>query len=155
MTFREIIESTDKLNGEPVEGIKKVYVKDYRGGVLPVSGGVGVINMSKKTPIGFIATKDNLAEGWNIYPLDASDKMFLKKSNISQDGVYRIASNKNITLVKLNLKTARMWWADNEAIEEEDKLVFEKRPTTWDRIVVDSDYIKEFNIKKKGQQYVF
>lgn len=99
------------------------------------------------TPIGWFANKHNMADGWAIFPLSIYDLEMLKESGVSPNMVYRVASDKGTTIVKINLKTNRMVWSDDKKFAETDKIFWEKRWVTWDRLAIDNNAraFKAFN----------
>ena len=149
-------------NEHPVDGAKKVWVSTNDSGMTPNTGGFGsfgnTMDFSKREPIAFLANKDNLAVGWSVFPLDKGDIDYLRASKMSTANVYRLASDKGTTLAKLNLKTARMFWGDDNATADSDKMTFEKRAVTWDRLIIPNKHHKVFGIKKGksgGANYEF
>jgi len=148
-----------ELDKSEVEGAKKTWVSDKERGMVPNTGGFGfagnTMDFSKREPIAFLANKNNLAVGWSVFQLDKGDIDYLRASKMSTANVYRLASDKGTTLAKLNLKTARMFWGDNEATADSDVMTFEKRAVTWDRLIIGNKHYKIFGIKKTGGMYEF
>ena len=98
-------------------------------------------------PLGWFATKDNMAFGWTIYELDNADKAWFSSEKVSTKGVFRIVShNGNTTLVKFDLSKNKVWFFDNEEYEKTNDIVFEKKPVTFDRLFIDDKKEKYFEV---------
>ena len=158
MTLGKLLnESYDPKSGGydnvPVDGAKKVWVSEYKYSQVANTGGFGhfgnTMDFSQKEPIGFMANKHNMAVGWSIFELDKYDIKELKNSKLSTKNMYRVASDKGTSIVRLNLKTARMTWIDTQANLDTGVMSLEKTSSTWDRLVVNiGDNYKIFGIKK-------
>lgn len=101
----------------------------------------------KGSPIGWFANKTNMAVGWAVYPLDKADLAWFKAEKESTDNVFRVASEKGTSLVKINLKSNRMKWFDNKTYTETDKISWDKQWYSWDRMIIDNNAraLKAFN----------
>lgn len=122
---------------------KKVYIRDSE---RPDTHNDTVYKQDQ--PIGWFANRHNMAFGWAIFPLSSYDKEMMRDSGMKTDMVYRVASDKGTTIVKINLKSNRMVWSDDKKFAETDKIVWEKRWVTWDRLAIDNNAraFKAFNI---------
>lgn len=114
------------------------------------------INPAGKSPlpIGWFATKTNIAHGWALYSLSKFDRKWLKEGGILKtNGVVRISSYKGTNLAKFNLKTGV--WApmvdtpEGEPHNEKGELMFDK-PAPYNRLVLDTqDAFHEFGFTFK------
>ena len=94
---------------------------------------------SGSDPIGWFSNKHNKAVGWAIYPLDKGDLKWFKDSKESTDMVFRVASDKGTSIVKINLKSNRILWFDNAKYVDTDKITWEKRWWAWDTLLIDNN----------------
>jgi len=88
--------------------------------------------LKNQNPIGWFATKMNAAAGWLIFELDSADKKWFAEQKKSTKDVFRIATDKQTNLVKIDFKKAKVLWFDNEKYEKTDKISWEKN---WNAIL--------------------
>jgi hypothetical protein len=79
--------------------------------------------------LGFFTTKAN-SDGWYLFPLDKFTKKDLEKHKIKTDGVYRIVGKHGMNIIKLNFKTARVQFFDDNYHLETDSYKLEKQSYT-------------------------
>lgn len=99
------------------------------------------VEVKAPDPIGWFATKDNIAHGWAIYELSKYDKAWLKTGGVLKtNGIVRISSYKGTTLAKFNLKSGVWSVATDYAGEpknEKGEITFDK-PTPYNRLILDT-----------------
>ena len=113
---------------------KTVFVRPDNRGSEDVAHGKG------GDPIGWYATRHNMAEGWTIYPLSYVDKKWFSKTNEPTKGVYRTwSSNGNTTLVKFDLEKGTVDYFNSKKYEdsEDQGIYWEKHPMKFDRLFID------------------
>jgi hypothetical protein len=125
-TLKEFLEEATKV------AVNKVM---FREKDRPTTG---MSTVYKGNPIGWFANKHNMAEGWVIYPMDNQDLAWFKEQKEPTKMVYRIANGRNTTLVRINLKSNRMQWHDDAKYAETDKITWQKKWYTWDRLIIDN-----------------
>jgi len=116
----------------------------FRGGgatTSPISN-----QMVKGSLIGWFSTKQNPAFGFNIHSLEREDVKWLKSMKVDVSDLYRIVTDKNTTIVKLNLGKGTVAFADNKHLEDTDEFKLEKA-TPYSKLFVDWGKEKEFGIK--------
>jgi len=117
---------------------EKVKIKAGKVSIRAGSLATSQVASYKGKTIGWFRTKINMANGWSIYPLDSKDIRWFKSQKEPTKNVFRVATDKGTTLVKINLTTARMLWFDNDTYMNTDKISWEKRWVTWEELYIDS-----------------
>lgn len=88
----------------------------------------------KGEPIGWFSTNQNPG-GFVVFPLDATDLAWFKEQGESTKNVFRIATDIQTNLVKMNLAKNRVTFFDNETYMNTDKITWEKRSYTWNLFI--------------------
>lgn len=117
---------------------EKVKLKATKVGIRDSSDSlVHQVSSYKGKRIAWFSNKYNRAAGWNVFALDSSDLKWFKDQGESTKNVFRVATDKGTTLVKINLTTARMLWFDNETYMNTDKISWQKRWMSWETFIID------------------
>lgn len=113
---------------------KNVFIRPDNRGSEDVAHGKG------GEPIGWYATRYNMAAGWTIYSLSDADKKWFNKANSPTKGVYRTWSiHGNTTLVKIDAEKGTVDYFDSKKYEnsEDQGIYWENHPTKFDRLFID------------------
>jgi hypothetical protein len=124
-----------------------------REGSHGTTGGFAGYRLQNQNPaIGWFATKANMAFGWGIFNLDAGDLHWFRKEKASTKNVYRVASDKGTSVVKLNLKTGTVAWLNDEA-SANDRIKWD-RAVKYNRLMIDNEArsFSGFGVKKDEYQ---
>ncbi len=86
--------------------------------------------------VGWFNNKANSAEGWVIYELDREDTAWLKTKLRSLDGIYRVATDKNTSIAKIDFNRGTYAFVDNKHLTDTDEVKFD-RMTKAKTIILD------------------
>lgn len=103
--------------------------------------------------IGWFSNKYNSA-GWSVVPLSNVERLWLSNNNVKTDdieNVFRAVSEKGgiitTSLVKFDLVKGTYSFLDNQILENENKIVFERKERFRSFKVENSDFAKsEFGV---------
>lgn len=104
------------------------------------------IMVSSQTLIGWFSTKMNLAAGFNIHTLESPDNKWLKDEKVNLTGVYRVVSDRDTNIIKLNLTKGTVAFVDNQYLEDTGDVKF-KKAIPYTKVLVDWKKDKEFGIR--------
>lgn len=116
---------------------EKVKIKAGKVSIRQDSGNPYQVKSYKGKRIAWFSNKYNRAAGWSVFALDSSDLKWFKDQGESTKNVFRVATDRGTTLVKINLTTARMLWFDNDTYINTDKISWEKQWVSWEHFIID------------------
>lgn len=147
MDLQSFSQFTNELNEAITVDGNKVQFREKGRDTGPTLG------YTEDTPIGWYSNRYNPAAGFVIYPMSKADKAWFKSQNESTAGVFRMATDNQTTLIKVDFVANKITHFNTKKYEETDKITWEKRKYVWKEFFIDNNAraFKAFNVNGKSK----